>query len=194
VRAVGIILAGGASQRMGFPKALLQYAGETFLDRLIGIFAASASEVIVVVGRHAKEIRSSLRRSAHFVTNAEWELGQLSSLQCALTVLPAGTDAALFMPVDCPAIRPDTPAALLRNFDAGTDFVIPRYEGRRGHPVLFDARLTPEFLALPPDAAARDVVHRYVGSTRYVDVDDPGIVRDIDEPADYAALAGVSPW
>jgi len=192
VKAVGIILAGGASQRMGFPKALLHYAGETFLDRLIGIFASTASEVIVVVGRHAKQIRSSVQRNAHFVTNAEWELGQLSSLQCALAVLPAATDAVLFMPVDCPLIDPDTPAALLRNFHAGTDFVIPRFEGRRGHPVLFDARLTGEFLALPADAAARDVVHRYVGSTEYVDVADPGILRDIDEPADYEALAGVS--
>lgn len=190
--AAGIILAGGASQRMGSPKALLQYEGETFLDRLIGIFASTASEVIVVVGRHAKQIRSSVQRKARFVTNAEWELGQLSSLQCALAVVPAKTDAVLFMPVDCPAINRATPPILLSNFAAGTDFVIPRFEGRRGHPVLFDARLSGEFLALPPHAAARDVVHRYVKSTKYVDVDDPGILRDIDEPADYAALAGVS--
>ena len=178
---------------MGAPKALLQYEGETFLDRLIGIFASAASEVIVVVGRHAKEIRSGVKRAAHFVTNAEWELGQLSSLQCGLTVVPGGTDAVFFTPVDCPAIDRATPATLLRNFTAGTDFVIPRFEGRRGHPVLFDGRLTSEFLALPPNAAARDIVHRYVASTRYVDVDDPGILRDIDEPADYMALAGVSP-
>jgi molybdenum cofactor cytidylyltransferase len=176
---------------MGFPKALLQYAGETFLDRLVGIFASTVSQVVVVVGRHARQIRSSVRRSAHFVVNAEWELGQLSSLQCGLTVLPAGIEAVMFMPVDCPAIDCDTPAALLRNFTPGTDFVIPRFEGQRGHPVLFDARLIAEFLALPPGAAARDVVHRYVASTKYVDVSDPGILRDIDEPADYEALAGV---
>jgi molybdenum cofactor cytidylyltransferase len=134
-----------------------------------------------------------VQRTAHFVTNAEWELGQLSSLQCALTVVPVQTDAVFFMPVDCPAIDRTTPAILLRNFDARTDFVIPTFEGRRGHPVLFNARLSREFLALAPDAMARDIVHRYVHSTRYVDVDDPGILRDIDEPADYVALAGVSP-
>jgi CTP:molybdopterin cytidylyltransferase MocA len=50
----------------------------------------------------------------------------------------------------------------------------------------------PEFLALPADASAREVVHRYTASTRYVDVNDPGILRDIDEPADYEALVGVA--
>ena len=192
MKSAAIILAGGASRRMGTPKALLEYEGETFLDRLIGVFASAGCEVIVAVGAHAKLIQSSVRRSARFVINAEWELGQLSSLQCALSVLADGCDASMFMPVDCPAIAPSTPAALLDNFTPGVDFVIPRYQSRRGHPVLFDARLAAEFLALPPDASARDVVHRYVASTRYVDVADPGILRDIDEPADYAALVGAA--
>jgi molybdenum cofactor cytidylyltransferase len=192
VRSAGIILAGGASRRMGTPKALLQYGGQTFLDRLIGVLEFAGSEVIVVVGAHAKLIQSAARRRAHFVVNAEWELGQLSSLQCALSVLPANLDAVMFMPVDCPAIEASTPAALLQNFAPGIDFVIPRYERRRGHPVLFDSKIAAEFLALPPDGSARDVVHRYVASTRYVDVADPGILRDIDEPADYEALVGVA--
>jgi molybdenum cofactor cytidylyltransferase len=190
VKVASLILAGGASRRMGAPKALLSYEGETFLDRLIGILASIPSEVIVVVGAHAKLIRSSVQRNAHFIVNAEWELGQLSSLQCALTVLPTEAQAVLFMPVDCPGIHRGTPSTLVRTFDVGTDFVIPRYDGRRGHPVLFKATLAADFLALPPDASARDVVHRYTGSTRYVDVNDPGILRDIDEPSDYESLVG----
>jgi molybdenum cofactor cytidylyltransferase len=190
VRAAAVILAGGESRRMGSPKALLRYEGETFLDRLIGIFELTCQDVIVVLGRDANPIRSAVERTAHFVINVEWELGQLGSLQCGLTVLPETIEAVFFTPVDCPAIHQGTPAALLANYNAGTRFVVPRFKGRRGHPVLFDARLAPEFLSLPREASARDVVHRHVASTRYVDVDDPGIVRDIDEPADYEALAG----
>jgi CTP:molybdopterin cytidylyltransferase MocA len=177
---------------MGTPKALLQYQGETFLDRLIGIFEGAGSHVIVVLGGDGKAIRAGAIRPAHFVINAEWDLGQLSSLQCGLSVLPDATDAVFFMPVDCPAIHPATPRELLDCFGSGADFVIPRFQGRRGHPVLFDARLIAEFLGLPPDSSAREVVHRHLTTTRYVDVDDPGVLRDIDEPADYEALTGAS--
>jgi molybdenum cofactor cytidylyltransferase len=193
VNTAGIILAAGASQRMGTPKALLAYEGETFLDRLIRIFGRVCSEVIVVLGRDAKTVQAGLTKGAqvHFVINADWRLGQLSSLQCGLTVAAKDTDAVLFTPVDCPAVDPHTPQALLTSYEAGTHFVVPRFQGRHGHPVLFNAALIGEFLALNPEAAARDVVHRYIDSTRYVDVDDPGILRDIDEPADYQALVGV---
>jgi molybdenum cofactor cytidylyltransferase len=177
---------------MGTPKALLTYQGETFVDRLIRIFESTASEIIVVVGKDAGAIRSSAGRSAHFIVNAEWELGQLSSLQCGLSVLSAEVDAVFFTPVDCPGISAETPLLLLKNFAPGADFVIPRFQGRRGHPVLFDSRLAAEFLALPPCSSAREVVHRYSGSTRYVDVEDAGVLRDVDEPADYEALIGAA--
>jgi molybdenum cofactor cytidylyltransferase len=191
VRTAGIILAAGASRRMGTPKALLQYRGSTFLDRLIGIFATHCAELVVVLGRDATAIQEGLKGpgTARFMVNAQWELGQLSSLQCGLAAL-SSFDTIFFTPVDCPAVQPETPAALLAKFERGLHFVIPRFDRRHGHPVLFDAGLTAEFLALGSGAAARDIVHRYIASTRYVDVDDPGVLRDIDEPADYQALVG----
>jgi CTP:molybdopterin cytidylyltransferase MocA len=194
VKTAGIILAAGASRRMGTPKALLRYEGQTFLDRLIGIFAPLCAKTIVVLGRDANLIRAGLENAgtAHFIINAKWELGQLSSLQCGLTALDSDTHAIFFTPVDCPAIQPQTPAALLASYKRGTRFAVPRFEGRHGHPVLFDAQLTAEFLTLHPDAAARDIVHRHVASTHYVDVDDAGVLRDIDEPADYEAMVGAS--
>jgi molybdenum cofactor cytidylyltransferase len=190
VKSAGIILAAGASRRMGEPKALLVYKGETFLDRLIGIFAAGCEQVIVVLGGNATAIRNGISHDAHFVINAEWELGQASSLQCGLAAASSDVETILFTPVDCPAINPGTVAALLGAYKPGASFVIPRFDGRRGHPVLFDAALKHEFLSLSPQQSAREIVHRYVTSTRYVDVEDPGILRDIDEPADYQALVG----
>jgi len=95
------------------------------------------------------------------------------------------------MPVDYPSIDPGTPGRLLGALPSNALFAIPRMQGRRGHPVLFRRSVLPEFLALRSGESARDVVHRYIASTYYVDVDDPGILRDIDVPADYSALLGV---
>jgi molybdenum cofactor cytidylyltransferase len=192
VRTAAIILAAGASRRMGAPKALLTYDNETFLDRLIRIFTAVCEETIVVLGIHAETIKSSLSRRAHFIVNAEPELGQLSSLQCGLTAMAPDVETVFFTLVDCPTIQPETPASLIAQYQPGTPFVVPRFEGQHGHPVLFEASLAVEFLSLPRDASARDVVHRHAASTQYVDVNDPGILRDIDKPSDYHALIGAS--
>jgi molybdenum cofactor cytidylyltransferase len=177
---------------MGTPKALLKYHGETFLDRLIGIFGRSCAGVTVVLG-HDPGIQNSLARGneARFVVNPDFELGQLSSLQCGLRAIPAEAEAIVFTPVDYPAVQEATVSVLIRKWSEGREhssFVIPRFNGRRGHPVLFSASMKAEFLALPPEADARAVIHGNVARTNYVDVDDAGILRDIDDPQAYAEL------
>ena len=67
---------------------------------------------------------------------------------------------------------------------------VPRCHGRRGHPIWFSRGLIAEFLALPETGAARDVVHRHAAQTEFLDVDDPGIVADIDDPEAYRGLIG----
>lgn len=189
----GLILAGGASRRMGTPKALLTYRGETFLDRLIGLFVARCSRVTVVLGHEPDQIRSGLKRAVEVdvVVNTEYQRGQFSSLQSGLRQINAGAAAVMFTPVDYPAISAATVDLLVQQF-AGNHganlFVIPRCGGRRGHPVLFDASVVSEFLALPPDSDARELVHRYRARTVYADVDDAGVLRDVDDPQDYADL------
>lgn len=192
MNAAGLILAGGASRRMGAPKALLDLRGETFLDRLIRIFSAECRTVTVVLGHEPDTIRAGLRRAAEarFTINPKYELGQLSSLQCGLRETPDDVSAVLFMPVDYPGIQAETVRRIVAAFQPGDSLVIPRYEGRRGHPVLFSSHLIPEFLALPLESQARDVVHRHVTETRYLDTDDPCILRDVDDREAYAALLG----
>ena len=80
----GLILAAGESRRMGFPKALLKYGKETFLDTLCGLFAQRCSPVIVVLGANAEQIRDCSRRPATFVVNRDYLSGQTSSMQCGL--------------------------------------------------------------------------------------------------------------
>ena len=187
MKAAAVILSGGASRRMGSPKALLPIGGETFADRLIGIFDGLCSPIVVVVGHDADRIRAGVSRRAEFVFNPQHAQGQLTSLQCGLRAVRDNVVPVLFTPVDYPAFRRET-VQLLLSCAGQALVVVPRYEGRHGHPVLVAPEVVAEFLELTPDRTARDVIHRHVGHTLYVDVNDPGILRDVDDPAAYQAL------
>lgn len=183
----GIILAAGESSRMGSPKALLEFRGETFLDRLIRCLSAQCSPVIVVVGHEPEMIRAGVRAPAKavFVLNPEYQLGQFSSLQCGLRAVSPEADGVIFTPVDHPNIEP---ATVTRLMESGAAIAIPQYLGRHGHPVLVSRALVPELLAQPADSQARAVFHQHRNEIRYVDVADPGILDDIDDPEAYSRL------
>ena len=174
---------------MGRPKPLLAYRGETFLDRLIGLLAVRCSPVIAVLGAGAEQIRAGIARPATFVVNRDYALGQTSSMQCGLRVVPADCGGVLFTLADHPAVAPETIDAVLGCSSAPV--CVPRYRGKRGHPIHFSRELMAEFLSLPPTGAARDVVAAHVHETTYLDLDDPGIVTDVDDPEAYQSLLGV---
>lgn len=191
----GIILAAGESRRMGSPKPLLEFHGETFLDRLILTLSAACSPVIVVLGWEPSTIRAGIKRAdlANIVLNPDYRRGQLSSLQCGIAAAPAEAAGVMFTPVDYPAVRPSTVVRLARTFEtreADQLLVIPRSQGRNGHPVCAARALFGEFLSLAPEAAAHDLIRRYRGQTVFLDVDDPGVLQDIDDPEAYRHLTG----
>ena len=186
-----VILSGGASRRMGTPKALLQFQGETFLDRLIRIFGTVCEPVVVVVGEHADPIRSGIQRAAEvrFAVNPDPQRGMLSSLQCGLALVPADAVAALFLPVDHPHIEAPTVETLAQSFRWNSaPVIVPTYLGEHGHPVCIARGVIDELLALPVEAKASDIIHRHVAETRYLEVSDPAVVADVDDPAAYAEL------
>jgi molybdenum cofactor cytidylyltransferase len=187
----GIILAAGASSRMGAPKALLDYRGETFVGRLVRVLGTSCNPVIVVLGYHANLIQKQVPAPGQIVINPDPSRGQLSSLQTALAALPTEVNGFAFIPVDSPAVAEETVATLTRTFEQRkptTLFVIPRQSGKRGHPVVAARSIAAEFLALPATAEAREVVHAHVDRTEYVDVEDGGIFTDVDDPEAYRQL------
>lgn len=191
-----MILSGGASRRMGTPKALLRFQNETFLDRLIRMFSDFSSPVIVVLGHNSSEIRSGIERAnqAVLVVNPDPERGMLSSLQCGLEAVPAAAEAVLFTPVDHPRVQSATLEKLIVRFQSERSPVtIPTYHNRHGHPVCIARPLIAELRALPPTGLASDVVHRYRSQTDYVEVDDAGVTMDIDDPHAYAELVTQRP-
>jgi molybdenum cofactor cytidylyltransferase len=192
----GLILAGGASRRMGTPKALLKFQNETFLDRMIRLFAHVSNPVIVVLGHQSGQIRSGIDRSAAAIltVNPDPERGMLSSLQCGLQVLPAETEAVMFTPVDHPNLQPATLEKLVAQFHAQhAPVIVPTYDGQHGHPVCIARALAEELMALPPAAMASDVIHKYVSQTSYIEVNDPAITTDVDDPETYAGLLAQRP-
>jgi molybdenum cofactor cytidylyltransferase len=189
----GIILAAGASRRMGRPKALLDYQGETFIARLVRIFANVCHPVIVGLGHSAEALRPHVPAPARVVVNPDPDRGQLSTLQIALAEVPPEASGFLFTLVDCPAVSEATVLAVKRAFEqrsAPCRLVIPQYQGRRGHPVCAARTLAEEFLALPPTAETRQVINAHVDGILYLDVDDPGVLVDADDPEAYARLTG----
>lgn len=174
---------------MGSPKALLDFEGETFLNRLIRIYHSSGLRpVLVILGHNAEAIRPSLPADVEIAVNPDPARGQLSSLQTGLQALPRHWDGVLYQPIDFPAIRESTMQALIRAFRPGVPLVIPRYRGERGHPVLLGADVVAELIELPPTAQARDITRRHYPEALFVDVDDAGVVTDVDTAEDYAAL------
>jgi molybdenum cofactor cytidylyltransferase len=192
VKPAGIILSAGESSRMGRDKALLPYRGSTFLNHLVVLLLPRVEPLIVVLGHHAETIAASLPvvDGLQVVVNEDYRQGMLTSLQTGLRAVPPAVETVLFTLVDHPAVRPETVDRLIAEFQrSGRRLAIPRYGGRRGHPILLARGVAEPILALPANASAKEVVHQHSSETLFLDVDDPGVLRDIDLPADYADLA-----
>ncbi len=187
-----IVLAAGASKRMGTPKALLMHGGEPFLSGILkAAYAAGIERRIAVVGYMADKILSSIDLSGiHVVRSTELDAGPIGSVRAGISVIGNHpVDGILVWPVDRPRVQVETVRALVARFEeVGGPIVVPRFRGRRGHPVIFARSLFEELRAAPNEEGARAVVHRDPGRVVEVEVDDPGVIEDINTPDDYRKL------
>jgi molybdenum cofactor cytidylyltransferase len=188
-----VILAAGESRRMGTPKALLPFPTNTVATEGITTFVEHLRSIAqhpriglrrVVLGAHAEEIRSRTRLApADVVVNAEWATGQLSSIQAAIHSLPSGTDGIMLFLVDHPLITAGLVGELVEQFYASQRrIVIPTYNGKRGHPVIFASSLYDELLAAPAEQGARAVVWKHAKEVLEVPTDEEGVVLNLNDP------------
>jgi CTP:molybdopterin cytidylyltransferase MocA len=187
-----VILAAGESSRMGTDKPLLMYRGRTFLENIISALReAGIRRLVVVLGHHAELIQKSIDLSpVEVVVNRDYRFGQTSSLQAGLHVLAANKpDGVVLCLVDHPVISADTVQKLIQSFrSTGRPVVIPQLNGEHGHPVLVGREVFSEIAALGPGQGADIVIHRQRPQTEFVEVTDPGILIDVDDPESYLNL------
>jgi molybdenum cofactor cytidylyltransferase len=196
----GLILAAGESSRMaplGIHKALLEFRGRTFLENIVATLReADVQPIVIVLGHNAEEIRAQLAgrlEPARVVMNRDYKLGQTTSLQVGLDALTADgepdTEALVLCLVDHPTVATQTIRALIKAFrQSGAPAVIPTYRNQGGHPVLIGRSLFRELKSLGLDAGANTVIRKYRDATRFLEVDDPGVLLDVDDPESYARL------
>jgi CTP:molybdopterin cytidylyltransferase MocA len=192
----GIVLAAGASRRLGRNKLLLPFRGGTVLSATVSrLLSSPLDRLVVVLGHEAEDVRAKAGLPAdpklELVLNPDWPEGMASSLRRGVTAC-ADAEAVVIALGDQPDTDPDVVAELLGAFRAGAPLAFPIHpdpEGngapRSGHPVLFGRELFPELLALWGDRGARDVVARHFQSAGKVEAPSP---RDIDTDDDYRAL------
>jgi molybdenum cofactor cytidylyltransferase len=198
----GVILAAGSSSRMGTDKALLPWpphvasepqSKETFLTAAIRSFALSTDFIVVVAGRNEPVLAPvAYANGVSIVANPDPDRGQFSSLQVGLhEVLNHGRDAAMITLVDRPPVSRATIQLLREAFEASPSdiwAVVPQFSGKHGHPYLVGRELIELFLQAAPTASAREIEHSHQHRIRYVAVDEPSVILNINTPDDYAGL------
>ena len=183
-----IILAAGASIRLGQPKQLVLIDGEPLLLRAVdAALGSDAWPVVVVLGAHAEKIRPLLaRRPVLVAENPAWAEGMASSIRTGIETLcqfSRALDAALIALCDQPAFSADIIARLVATQRATSrSIVAAHYSGRLAAPALFLRQHFPSLTALTGEAGARALLHS--ASNEIAGVDLPELARDIDTPAD----------
>lgn len=189
----GVILAAGASSRMGRDKALLPWRGGTFLSAAIRALQPRTDLVIVVAGANAAELAPIVNANAGFIViNPNPERGQFSSLQVGLQeVLNRGRDAAVITLVDRPAPAVATIEQIKNAFLSAGDetwAVVPEFAGRHGHPIVIGREMIGAFLDAPASSSAREVEHSLQNHILYLPVVDPLVAANVDTPEDFEKL------
>jgi molybdenum cofactor cytidylyltransferase len=193
---VAIVLAAGASQRMGTPKPLLKWSGEPLVRRTVRVLReGGAAKVVVVIapgtaGVAVADVVKDLPEVGTIV-NASPERGMLSSIQEGVrTALVLGADGFFVCPCDLPKLRSEHVAAVLTaGQETGAIIAVPIFTGQRGHPTLFGAKLADEILSLNPlEFGLNEILKRHAHDVREVAMPDDAVLRDADTPGEWRAL------
>ena len=178
---------------MGRPKALLPIAGIRFIEKIVATLKTTrVGRIVVVLGHSVTELREKISDlPVDLVINPDYKQGQLTSLVAAIHSIEERNDAdrvdgILVHLVDHPYIDADLVNLMIERFyETRKLIVVPRYQNRRGHPVIFSKALFGELLAAPLNQGAKAVVHAHREDTLEIDTNYEGAIIDIDTPEEY---------
>jgi molybdenum cofactor cytidylyltransferase len=188
-----ILLAAGTSSRMGaVNKLLLPLGDSTVLQQtLASALASEVDEVWVVTGHESRQVEAVLQSmGGHIVYNPLYEKGMTSSIQAGVRVSGTNTGAYLICPGDMPYLKPEHINLLIRHFNSKNGqpcILAPVHNGKRGHPVLFSKHFRDEILAHDDPDGCKGIIQRHAGQLMLVEVENEGILNDIDTPEAYIA-------
>ncbi|MDY6973175.1 MAG: nucleotidyltransferase family protein [Thermodesulfobacteriota bacterium] len=188
----GLLLAAGASTRMGRPKQLLAAEGVTLLERVLGeVLKSDLDKVVLVLGHQAEEIKEVIGRfledpKLSVIENRHYKKGISSSIIAGLSIVKKSHDHVMILLADMPHIDANLINLLLdRYLDSGFPIGAVEVEQKRSHPVIFNRNLYPELLKLQGDTGARGLFQKYDKSVCLIEPDRFYDDRDIDTPEDY---------
>ena len=196
-RVSAVVLAGGASKRMGKANKLLaEVNGTTLVYQAVETAILSdTAAVIVVTGHEADLVRQALSGlDVRFVHNPHYPEGLGTSLRAGIGAVSENLAGAVILLSDMPRVTPEIVNALIDRFHADGDRTIcqPAFDGRPGNPVLWPREFFPDMLDIRGDTGARQLLARHADRVSAVEVKDAAIHFDIDTPEDLDSVGGTS--
>lgn len=186
--AIAIVPAAGRAERFGGGKLIADVDGEPLLNRTLrSLLDGGVEHVVVVLAPGATFVTVDLLMNDPRVVrviNPKPERGMLSSIQIGLAA--ADGDPILVLPGDMPFVSSATVAAVVAAAGESGRIVSPGFQGRHGHPVAFPARLRDEIVRADPSSTLAVLIESHAGERRAIDVNDPGVLRDVDAREDLA--------
>jgi molybdenum cofactor cytidylyltransferase len=182
-----IILAAGTSSRMGFLKQTANIKGKSLLELVLDkVRKFPFHEIIIVLGYKHEEVMKTLKLEYEkVVINEEYEKGMSSSLKKGVLNISKDSEAFAIFLADMPLIKEESIEKVINEFNERSCLIVaPIFNKVIGHPVIFHKNLIPEIINLEGDIGAKKVIEKYKDEASFIEIDDEGVLIDIDAPKD----------
>ncbi len=183
-----IVLAAGCSSRMKTQKLLLPFGQSTVISHIVNqILKSKVQNTYVVVGHHAEQVTEELSdKPVTIIHNPEYKTGMLSSVRAGIRDITQNCDAVLFALGDHPSITSNLIDEMIRQYSlTDRNIIVPKYNNKRGHPILFSSIFRDEILTNFDDVGLRGLLHAHENEIFELNVSDSSVVSDMDYPEDY---------